>query len=342
MIMGTSMNARPPRSWELRTVAVMLVIATTAVLGMLLLVTQLAVRASLAGDGTSGVSPLVAWIIRNSDAFDFFYLLLGLAYIAAFFWWRHDSRAMLRKVGDRTGAATRHWAIPVWTAAIIGSVVLRQAADPYAPDSPTANLGLDALRTAIRVAGIGVLLIGVWQIREQVRRAVAGSGVALRVSDLGPRAAANPLAPLAPAPDVSTAGLPTAGDEFWATVSGRAVDADLAMLETTEGPVRRWVVIPRGGDLTAIRAAVAPGAIVTVFAEPPAAAPTDEVTPAPAEVYHGFLEDAASGALWYQSVRPNRVPAFLARARSARRWGLYPADAATALTAVTPVTAPTA
>ena len=83
--MGTSMNARPPRSWELRTVAVMLVIAATAVLGMLLLATQLAVRAALAGDGASRVSPLVAWIIRNSDAFDFCYLLLGLAYIAAFF-----------------------------------------------------------------------------------------------------------------------------------------------------------------------------------------------------------------------------------------------------------------
>ena len=337
--MGTSMNARPPRSWELRTVAVMLVIATTAVLGMLLLVTQLAVRASLAGDGTSGVSPLVAWIIRNSDAFDFFYLLLGLAYIAAFFWWRHDSRAMLRKVGDRTGAATRHWAIPVWTAAIVGSVLLRQAADPSA-DGPAAQLGLDALRTAVRVAGIGVLLIGVWQIREQIRRTVAESGVALRVTDLGPRAAANPLPPLVPAADVSTAGLPPAGDEFWDEVRDRAARADLAMLETTEGPVRRWVVIPRGGDVTAIRAAVPPGAVVTVFAEPPAAAPTDDYAPAEAEAYHGFLEDAASGALWYQSVRPNRVPAFLARARSARRWALYPVAATTALTAVAPVTAP--
>ena len=249
---------------------------------------------------------------------------------------------MLRKVGDETGAATRHWAIPVWTAAIVGSVVLRQAADPYAADGAVATLGLDALRTAIRVAGIGVLLIGVRQIREQIRRTVAESGVALRVTDLGPRAAANPLPPLAPAADVSTAGLPTAGDEFWTTVSDRAADADLAMLETTEGPVRRWVVIPRGGDLTAIRAALPPGAIVTVFTEPPVAAPTDDVTPAPAEAYHGFLEDAASGALWYQSVRPNRVPAFLARARSARRWGLYPVEASTALTAVTPVAAPTA
>lgn len=335
------MKARPPRSWELRTVAVMVVIATTAVFGMLLLATQLVVRAYLASDGASGVSPLVSAIVRNSDVFDLLYLLLGLAYIGAFFWWRHDSRELLRKVGDEAGNATRHWAVPVWTTAVVASVLLRHAADPYAADGPAAQLGLDALRTAIRVAGIGVLLLGVWQIRQQVRRTVAESGVALRVTDLGPRATANPLPSPAPAGDVSTAGLPPADEEFWDAVRRRAADADLAMLETTEGPVRRWALLPRGGDLASIRATVPPGAIVTVFAEPPTAAETHDFTPVEASGYHGLLEDAESGALWYQPVPPHRVPAFLGRTRSARRWALYPIESATALTAVTPVAAAT-
>lgn len=332
------MNARPPRSWELRTVAVMVVIATTAVFGMLLLATQLVVRAYLASDGASEVSPLVSAIIRNSDMFDLLYLLLGVAYIVAFLWWRHNTRELLRKVGDEAGSATRHWAIPVWTAALVASVLLRQAADPYAADGPAAELGLDALRTAIRVAGIGVLLLGVWQIRQQVRRTVAESGVVLRVTDLGPRATANPLPPPAPASDVSMASLPRADENFWDAVRRRAAVADLVMLETTEGPVRRWTLLPRGGDLASIRATVPPGAIVTVFAEPPTAAGTEDFTPVEASGYHGFLEDAESGALWYQPVPPRRVPAFLARTRSARRWALYPVESATALTAVTAAT----
>ncbi|MFD0518688.1 hypothetical protein [Paractinoplanes durhamensis] len=99
------------------------------------------------------------------------------------------------------------------------------------------------------------------------------------------------------------------------------------MLETTDAVARRWV----SGDLTTIRAALPPGAVVTVFPQPPAA---DFTPPRAADEYHGFLEDDASGALWYQSVRPNRVEAFMARARRARRWALYPADAPDALTAV--------
>ena len=81
---------------------------------------------------------------------------------------------------------------------------------------------------------------------------------------------------------------------------------------------------------------------MTAFSEPPAATETKGFTPRPADEYHGFLEDGESGALWYQSVRPNRVGAFLSRAGRARRWGLYPATAPDALSAlVAPTTAGT-
>ncbi|GAA0508782.1 hypothetical protein Ade02nite_62220 [Paractinoplanes deccanensis] len=62
------------------------------------------------------------------------------------------------------------------------------ADDSYA-DDPAAGLGMHALRMGIRVAGVVLLLFGVWQIREQIHRAVAAAGVTLRVADLCPRAA---------------------------------------------------------------------------------------------------------------------------------------------------------
>ncbi|MET8150866.1 hypothetical protein ACIBSW_18950 [Actinoplanes sp. NPDC049668] len=307
----------------------MITIGVTILLGMILFATQLGVRAYLNAEGTSAVSPLVSTVVRNSSLFGVMYLLSGFAYVVAFFVWRHRTRELLRRVGDTAGDATRHWAIPLWTAALVASVVLNNA----------AGLGVDALRTAIRVLGICVLLFGVGSIREQVRRTIRESGVAFRMTDLPtlvPARAATPLPPAAT--PVSTAGLPSADDQFWDRVRRTAADAgtDLAMLETTDALARRWALIPTDGDLAPLRATLPPGALVTVFTEPPAATGAESFEPGTADEYHGFLEDPESGALWYQSVRPNRIPAFLARTRSARRWALYPAGSPAALSAVTP------
>jgi hypothetical protein len=321
---ATSAAARPPRSWEVQTVAVMVTIGVTALLGMILFVVQLSASASLTGDG---ISPYVGTVMGNSTAFDLLYLLSGGAYIGAFAWWRHNSREMLRRVGDTRGLATRHWAIPAWAAVLVASVLLRQAATVYVDDGPASDLGLDAFRTAIRVVGIGLLLVAVWQIREQIRRTISDSGVPLRFARISASAV-----PLGPPAAISTTDLPLADDQFWDRVRRTATeaDADLALLETTGAFAHRWDLIPRGGDLTAVRSALPSGAIVTVFAEPP----SEAFTPGEADEYHGFLEQP--GGLSYQSVRPNRLPAFLARTQSARRWALYPANSPTALQAVIP------
>ena len=340
--MTASFTARPPRSWELQTVAVVATIGAAALLDMILLATQLGVRAYLRTDGASGASWLVSTVARNSAAFDLLYLMSGVAFIGAFFWWRHNSREMLRKVGDTVGTATRHWTIPAWAATLVASFVLRQAGGLSTGDDPSSDLGLDAFRAAVRVLGSCLLLFGVLQIREQIRRTISEAGIAFRVTDLGPLSSrptpAAPLAPLTPAGAASSAGLARADDDFWDRVRHAAVaaGADLAMLETTDTLGRRWALIPHDGDLAAVRGALPPGAIVTVFPEPPSAADTESFTPDPADEYHGFLEDAESGALWYQAVRPNRVPAFLARTRSSRRWALYPTQSPAALSAVTP------
>jgi hypothetical protein len=336
---------RPPRHWELLTVALIVAVAAVTVFGMILLATDLGVRHYLATDGASGMSPLVRMVAEHGSDADTVYLLLVFAYIGGFLLWRHRTREVLRGFGDSTGAAVQHWAVLAWNLAIGVAFVLRLSgpsagADP-SRDEIASALGLQAFQMAVRIVGLGLLLIGVWQIREQVRRTVAASGVAPRPADLGLRPSAVPGRPLAPirraaVPDADAR--PAADDEFWERVRRTAagVGTGLALLETTGALVHRWALVPESGDVDAVRAGLAPGAVVTVFPEPPADTETAGFTPAPAQEYYGFLEDADGGALWFQLVTPKRVPAFLARARSARRWGLYHSGDPAALTAVVP------
>lgn len=222
-----------------------------------------------------------------------------------------------------------------WNGLLVIGFVIGYAAST-SDAAPETKMGFISLRVGLRVLAVCLLLIGVWEIRGQVRKAVADSGVILRVEDMPQRASAIPArllaAPTAPAPATD---LPDADEEFWERVRRMATGLreDLALLESSGPYEHRWLLIPASGDVTAVRAALAPGATIAVFAEPPAASEAKGFTPRPAQAYHGFLEDAETGALWFQSVEPKRVPAFLARARSAARWGLYPAGDPTAITA---------
>jgi hypothetical protein len=330
----TVVPARPPRSWETQTLALMAAIGVAALLGMIILVSDLAIRSYLSSGGADGLSPFVSGVVGHSEAIDVLYLLLVLVYIGGFHWWRRRTATMLRTVGNTTGEPLQHWAILAWNVAIAAAFVIRLSNDRQAGDLPH-TLAVDAMQTGVRLAGLTILLLGVLAIRDQVRRAVAEAGVTLRIADVAPRRAAVPSGVLRPAtPAPVTAGLPAADDAFWQRVAG--LGAGVAVLETTDGVARRWLLVPASGDLTEVRSGLAPGAVVTVFPAPPAVAETGGFTPPAAEEYYGFLEDGASGALWYQTVTPNRVAAFLARARNARRWALYPANADDALTAVTP------
>ena len=332
-------TARPPRSWETKTVAVVAAIGAAALLTMVLLVTDLALRSYALSDGTGTVSPMVAAVIADPSMLDFLNLVLVVAYIAAFYWWRAQTRTMLTRVNVDPSAAVAHWGVAGWGLCLGLSFLVRVtlAGTTSVTDvgSLATALGYDALALAFRLVGLALLMIGVWRIREQVRLAVAESGVALRVSDLGSLASAPttaaPLAPLARA-EITADG--PADDAFWTRIGeqARAAGADLALLETTGSAVHRWFLIPATGETGALRAVIAPGAVVTVFAEPPAA----DFTASEGDEFYGLLEDSETGALWFQSVRPHRVPAFLARARTARRWALYPATSATAQSVVMP------
>ena len=344
----TPFTARPPRSWEVQTVAVLITIGATALITMILLVTDLGLRNYRQSGSTGAVSPLVAAAGRDPSLLNFLNLIMVCCYLGTYFWWRHRTREMLHRVGAPSGTARTHWAIAAWGLCLGLSFVVRVAANAAGAvddlDGVAAGLGWDALALTFRLVAVSLLLIGVWEIRATVRRLVAESGVALRTSNLGRTAptTAVPLVPLTRT-EIDTGALPPADDAFWTRVGEQAVaaGADLAVLESTDAVVHRWLLIPATGETDPVRDAVPPGAVVTVFAEPPAATKVEPqavtVTTAPdADEFYGFLEDADSGALWFQSVRPNRVPAFLARARTARRWALYPADSAAASSALMP------
>jgi len=352
--------ARPPHEWELQTLALMVAAGCAALLGMLLLVNDLAVRSYLLTDGVNELSPLVGWILDNGEVISGLYLVLGLAYVAGYVLWRRRTVAMMDSIGESDRHVVWHWSVGAWYVALAASFMVRFANDPAGPGSagtPGATsvsssvadvrvddlatwLAWDAVQIGVRLIGLTFLLIAVWQIRHQVRERVAASGVMFRIRDMASRRSAMPLPPAArPLPPVpQPAGLPAADEDFWRRVAALATGqrADIAVLETIDVLAHRWLLVPDSGDVSAVRAAIAPGAVVTAFPDPPAATETKGFTPRPADAYHGFLQDADSGALRYQSIKPNRLGAFLAQARRARRWALYPADGPGALIAVAP------
>jgi hypothetical protein len=127
------------------------------------------------------------------------------------------------------------------------------------------------------------------------------------------------IAESAPDPRAGAVVPGPADDAFWSAVAGLAVagGGDLALLEAAGPYAHRWLVVPASGDVTAVRAQLAPDARVTVFPRPPA---PGFVPPQGEGPFHGFLDGA------YRSVSVPRLPGFLAQAGNAARWGLYAAD----------------
>jgi hypothetical protein len=307
--------ARPPHEWEWQTLALIVAAGCAALLGMLLLVSDLAVRSYLITDGVNGLSPLVGWILDNGEVISGLYLVLGFGYLVGYFLWRRRTVAMLDSIGQSDPGVVWHWTVAGWYFALAASFMIRFANNPAGPDPAStfssttyagsvvdtageqrlaAWLAWDAAQIGVRLIGLTFLLLAVWQIRTQVRERVATSGVVLRIGDMPSRRSALPVAKATrPTPPVSQpADLAAADEEFWhrvgALASGRR--AEIAVLETVDARAHRWLLVPESGDVSAVRAAVAPGAVVTAFPEPPAATETKGYTPGPADEYHGFLE----------------------------------------------------
>jgi hypothetical protein len=345
----TPFTPRPPRRWELITFTLLTLVAASAFLSLIGAVSYLGLYRALSSDGQSGVSSLVEFAANHGSGLDDFYFVIVIAYLFAQFRWQRETTSMLWTFGISDTRVSYHWAAYAWRFALLiaaavrvvgGSLVAPQSPDP-SPSDLVPEMLLYAAGHLVRMLALIVLLYGVWRIRDQVRQAVAVSGAAPTPAQLGLRRNRTPAAPL-PAARVAalaTAATPQADDYFWARARELSAEkgADLALLESTSAWVRRWLLVPAAGPIDAVRAAVPPGSVVTVFPEPPQ--PGDTAPPEPPESdpgteWFGLIEDA--GTLRFQRLAPTRLPVWLAQARAAHRWGLYRTDDPAALTAVVP------
>jgi hypothetical protein len=339
----TTAISRPPRSWESQTWALLVLAAASALACLVTLVTLLGVRNVIATRGASGTSVLTDWALGHAGLLDNIYFVLVIAYLAAFYWWRARTRQLLIIFGDSGARALIHWALYAWNGLIFFSFLIRILGNIYGAPDPTVDAITDALHRldvfllglTLRLAALIFLLLGVWQSRTRVRAVVAGTIVY------------SPPPPVRqePAPEqrttiLETATMPVADDAFWARVRELSLAAgdELPLLESTSNLIRRWSLIPSVSAIDTIRASLPPGTVITVFPTPPqpgAEAPADPPT-AEAEQWFGLTEDAGTGMLWFRLLQPSRLPDWLAKARTAQRFGLYRPNDPAALNAVTP------
>jgi len=215
---------RPPRAWEIQTSVVIAAVAAAALFGMVLFVRDLALRDYVLTGGVDRLSPLVAGLVRHGDAFNLLFFVVLLAYIFGFAMWRRETQRMLESIGDTRTPFTVHWTVVAWNLAIFLSFMIRFTAERSG--DAAADLTVDAVQNGVRLVGIGCLLIGVWQIREEVHRRVTEAGIHLRHDE--PRASSVPVRALLP---TVIGEAPPADEEFWARVARTAtgLHADLAL-----------------------------------------------------------------------------------------------------------------
>ncbi|MEU4157674.1 hypothetical protein [Actinoplanes sp. NPDC026670] len=335
----------PSRAWELGTGALLLAIAGAGGFVITSLVLAAVLISFLRSDDVDP-PPLANWIIEEADTvvgIEVLGFVLTIVYIIGFFVWRSRTRALVRGFGIDPKSLTKHPGVTTWAVASIMSYCLGRAAnvnDTQSLDGVTGLLHLATFAGVLRLVGLASLAVGIVGIRRRVHMSLAYHLPVFTPPPayaMAPAAQPDPVSPPAPARDVpGIDGLPYADEDFWHRVRQAATGADLALLETSGPNTHRWVLVPADQDPAAVRDSLAPGSAITVFTEPPARRPTTGYRPAAAAEYHGLLESAVTGALWYQSVTPRRLTGFLDRAETGGRWALYPVDDPNSLTARLP------
>ena len=314
---------RPPQHWERRTVAVLVALAASVLTSLLSVVLDVQNWLFWNSDGHGGRPALVSAFVRFDTAYGLVLFVVVVAYIWTFAVWHRATSRVLRVVDGRPATGT-HWTVIVWRVSLVfclatcaapGNLLIASTRST-APDQASGMIlliGNYALLSALLLAVQVMLLAGVWQRRAQVRERVVAAGVRMQHKQESPRE--SPIVAEAGA-QWSTGVGRTADDSFWLSVRdlARAAGADLVLLEESGPFAHRWLLVPASGDVSAVRADLAPGARVTVFPQPPSAAFS---APTAGPPFHGFADGA------YRSVAAPRVKAFLAQAAGPGRYGLY-------------------
>jgi hypothetical protein len=125
-----------------------------------------------------------------------------------------------------------------------------------------------------------------------------------------------------------------ADDRFWAGVRERLLrtDGELPLLESWSATTSRWHLID-GTRAETVRALLKPGALLTVYPDPPRAA--DDALATRAHQLDldnhilGLIQESEVGTLRFARLRTtDEVTSWLSRAQHARVCGLYPSDPA--------------
>lgn len=314
--------ARPPRSWQTRTVATLVALAGNALMSLLAVVLDV-LSWRFWSSGAHGDQPaLVSAFVRFAGTYFLVQVAVVFASIGTFAVWHRATSRVLRAAGEGPATPT-HWTVVTWRVSLVfflftcatpGNLLI--GAVDIRPGLVPATAHHMARFAVLAAACLGVqllLLAGVWRRWAQVRERVAASGVMMQFK---PEARAeSALIAQAGAQRSARAGR-RADEAFWLAVGdlARTAGADLALLEEAGPFAHRWLLVPASGDVSAVPAELSPGAHLTVFPQPPSAA---FAAPADGAPFHGFLDGA------YRSVAAPRVPAFLAQAAGSGRYGLY-------------------
>ncbi len=248
------------------------------------------------------------------------FLVLFVLLMAGYAAWRHSTRRIAARYGDRRAAD----GLPAGLARVSPVPVVAPLWYRPAEDLDRATVVLSGRLAALVLLAVAIVLIR-FRLRALVADQAAQIDAATRARSLGLPV---PAAPRAPRP-VEPHAVRPADDTFWAEVSGRAaaVGTDLALLEWIDDRTGRWHLV--GADPAPVRAALPAGAVLVVYPDPPhpPAAHTGQRAPDLRHAPVGLILQP-DGPRFERLWAGDDLDWWLPRAQSADRIGLYPVDPA--------------
>ncbi|MEU4619133.1 hypothetical protein AB0G04_04010 [Actinoplanes sp. NPDC023801] len=167
--------ARPPRKWELGTLALVLTAVAAFLYDAAAATNALFIRAYLL-DGDP-LPSAVRWLLGHSDPLDFAGFVAILGYLLGFVGWRTRAVDHVRGRVPDPSKAIWHWTIPAWIVMLLAPLAVQEfgSLETRDPGFAVRTQELDLALNGMRGAGVILLLLGIWTIRRRVHRAFAVS-----------------------------------------------------------------------------------------------------------------------------------------------------------------------
>jgi hypothetical protein len=164
---------RPPRRWELGTLAMVLTAVVACVFDTMTAVNAVFIRQYLLDGDT--LPAVVRWCLANDKGIDLLGFLAILGYLLGFVAWRTRTVDHVRGRVPNPAKAIWHWTIPVWLVMLLVPFGVQEFAslEVSSPGYAVRTQELDIALHGLRGAAALVLLLAVWVLRRRVHRAYA-------------------------------------------------------------------------------------------------------------------------------------------------------------------------